>query len=414
MKKKKAKIEGKEKRLPENISLVSKRGKEYLRARWTVGAEEKEKLFPATLDGLQAASEFIANKKQEAQVYGQRFGAITDDEKRAIDLWRTYRDECLREGSKWEPMSDVMREAVERVRPQSLTPFFPDVSREWLLAKEQLNLDERHLRKRGHKERRFSKYFAGVRIGDITPDKIQIFLDTVRGRNDNPPAPGTIRDYMVCLGDIFNFAVKRGIVTKNPIEAMDKPRVKHDKDPETLTPDEVRRVMEYATKENSCKPYLPGLVMAIFCGVRPAELARMRHVDLFPAGRNEAYLSRSITKTAIDRRAKLRENVIAWLHYAGLPSGEPSEHILPGDTEERRRDRYTSLLKRLAKGAGVTIPRDSLRHTAATMIAALEGMGEAAEELGNDVRTLGKHYRHSVPREDAEAFFSILPPPSAD
>ncbi len=58
----------------------------------------------------------------------------------------------------------------------------------------------------------------------------------------------------------------------------------------------------------------------------------------------------------------------------------------------------------------MTIPRDSLRHTAATMIAALEGMGEAAEELGNDIRTLGKHYRHSVPREDAKAFFSILPP----
>ena len=414
MKKKKAEIEGKEKRLPENISLVTKRGKEKLRVRWTVGADEREKLFPATLTGLQVATEFIASKKREAQEYGQKFGAITDDEKRAIDIWRAYRDECLREGSKWEPMSDVMREAVERVRPQSLTPFFPDVSREWLLAKEQLNLDERHLRKRGHKERRFSKYFAGVRIGDITPDKIQVFLDTVRGRNDNPPAPGTIRDYMVCLGDIFNFAVKRGIVTKNPIEAMDKPRVKHDKDPETLTPDEVRRVMEYAAKGTRCKPYLPGLVMAMFCGVRPAELARMRHVDLFPAGRNEAYLSRSITKTAIDRRAKLRENVIAWLHYAGLPSGEPSEYILPGDTEERRCARYTKLLKRLAKGAGVTIPRDSLRHTAATMIAALEGMGEAAEELGNDVSTLGKHYRHSVPREEAEAFFSILPPPSAD
>lgn len=408
MKEKRVKIAGKWERVPEGVTLMN--SKNYLRVR----TPEKWEHFPQTAEGLKAASALANSIRKEKQTYGQKFGAITDDEKRAIDLWRAYREECEREGCQWVKMSDVMREAVERVRPQSLTPFFPDVSREWLLAKEQLNLDERHLRKRGHKERRFSKYFAGVRIGDITPDKIQVFLDTVRGRNDNPPAPGTIRDYMVCLGDIFNFAVKRGIVTKNPIEAMDKPRVKHDKDPETLSPDEVRRVMEYAAKENSCKPFLPGLVMAIFCGVRPAELARMRHVDLFPAGRNEAYLSRSITKTAIDRRAKLRENVIAWLHYAGLPSGEPSEYILPGDDEERRRDRYTRLLKRLAKGAGVTIPRDSLRHTAATMIAALEGMGEAAEELGNDVRTLGNHYRHSVPREEAEAFFSILPPPSAD
>ncbi len=414
MKKKKAKIEGKEKRIPENISHVSKRGKEYLRVRWTVGAEEKEKLFPATLDGLQAASEFIANKKQEAQVYGQRFGAITDDEKRAIDLWRAYREECEREGGQWVKMSDVMREAVERVRPQSVTPFFPEVSRAWLLELGKKNISSEHLRKRGDKERRLATYFKGERIGEITPEKIRAFLDTLEGIEREAPTPRTIQDYMGCIGHIFNYAVKRGIVTKNPIKAMDKPRVKPDKDPETLPPDEVRRVMEYAAKETSCKPYLAGLVMALFCGVRPAELARMRYSDLFPRGHNEAYLSRTITKTDFPRRAKLRKNVIAWLHYAGFSLGEPSAYILPGDTEEHRRDRYTRLLKRLAKGAGVIIPRDSLRHTAATMIAAIDGMREAAEELGNDIRTLARHYRHSVPREDAEAFFSILPPPSAD
>lgn len=408
MKARRVKIEGKWERVPEGVHVMN--SKNYLRVR----TPEKWEHFPQTSEGLKAASALATSIRKEKQTYGQKFGAITDDEKRSIDLWRAYRAECEREGCQWVKMSDVMREAVERVRPQSLTPFFPDVSREWLMAKGKKNISREHLRKRGDKERRLATYFSRARIGDINPDEIQAFLDTLKGRDGNAPTPRTIQDYMVCLGDIFSYAVKRGIVKVNPIKAMDKPRVSPDKDPETLNPDEVRRVMEYAAKGTRCKPYLPGLVMAMFCGVRPAELARMRHVDLFPGGRNEAYLSRTITKTDFARRAKLRENVIAWLHYAGVPSGEPSEYILPGDTEERRRDRYTALLKRLAKGAGVTIPRDSLRHTAATMIAALEGMGEAAEELGNDVRTLGKHYRHSVPREEAEAFFSILPPPSAD
>ncbi len=395
-------------KLPTGVTL-EKGGKRLVVSKYADG-KRKRKYFPATKEGLESAKALAASIRKEKQTYGQKFGAITDDEKRAIDLWRAYREECDREGCQWVKMSDVMREAVERVRPQSVTPLFPDVSRQWLLELGKKNISSEHLRKRTDKERWLATYFKGERIGEITPADIQSFLDSLKGRGGKAATPRTIQDYMVCLGHIFSFAVKRGIVASNPIKAMDKPRVKPDKDPETLTPDEVRRVMEYATKENSCKPYLPGLVMAIFCGVRPAELARMKHKDLFSGGRKEAYLSRTITKTDFPRRAKLRENVIAWLHSAGLPSVEPSEYILPGDTEERRCARYTKLLKRLANGAGVKIPRDSFRHTAATMIAALEGMGEAAEELGNDVRTLARHYRHSVPREDAEAFFSILPP----
>ena len=44
------------------------------------------------------------------------------------------------------------------------------------------------------------------------------------------------------------------------------------------------------------------------------------------------------------------------------------------------------------------------------MICALDGMADAAEELGNDKKTLQKHYRHAVHREDTESFFSIMPP----
>ncbi len=399
-------------KLPTGVSL-EKGGKRLAVSKYADG-KRKRTYFPATKEGLESAKALAASIRKEKQTYGQKFGAITDDEKRAIDLWRAYRKECQKEGCTFHPMSDVMREALDRMKPQSVTPLFPEVAREWLREMRKKNISSEHLRKRTDKERRLAAHFSLVRIGNMTPADIQSFLDSLKGRGGKAATPRTIQDYMVCLGHIFSFAVKRGIVAINPVKAMDKPRVKPDKDPETLTPDEVRRVMEFATKENSCKPYLPGLVLAIFCGVRPAELARMKHDDLFPGGRNEAYLSRTITKTDFARRAKLRENVIAWLHYAGFPSGDSSEYILPGDTEGRRRDRYTSLLKRLANGAGVKIPRDSLRHTAATMIAAIDGMGEAAEELGNDVRTLARHYRHSVPREDAVAFFSIFPPSSAD
>lgn len=398
-------------KLPTGVTL-EKGGKRLVVSKYADG-KRKRKYFPATKEGLESAKALAASIRKEKQTYGQKFGAITDDEKRAIDLWRAYREECDREGCQWVKMSDVMREAVERVRPQSLTPFFPEVSREWLLELGKKNISSEHLRKRTDKERRLATYFKGERIGEITPADIQSFLDSLKGRDGKAATPRTIQDYMVCLGHIFSFAVKRGIVASNPIKAMDKPRVKPEQDPAILTADDSLAIMNYAVSSARCRPHLPGLVLALFCGVRPAELARLRYSDLFNGGRPELLLSRTLTKTDTARRAKLRDNVVAWLRYAereGL-SGAPDSFILPGETENRRRDRYTRLLNRLSNGAGVEIPRDSLRHTAATMISALDGMGEAAEELGNDVRTLNRHYRHSVTRDEAVAFFSIQPPP---
>jgi integrase len=217
---------------------------------------------------------------------------------------------------------------------------------------------------------------------------------------------------MVCLSHIYSYGVKRGIVAKNPLEAMDKPKVKSETEPETITTGEAEQILQYACRDTSCQDLLPGVVLALFCGIRPAELARLRYKDLFPGGRHEVYLSRTITKTNRDRIAKIRPNVIAWLEYSKTTGRQcaPDDFILPGENEKQRGEKYTRTLKRLADGAGVRIPKDAFRHTAATMICALDGMAEAAEELGNDIKTLQKHYRHAVHREESESFYRILPP----
>lgn len=368
--------------------------------------------FPATEEGLKEASALAASIRREKKEYGQKFGAIADDEKRAIELWRAYRDECMREGCAYKSMPEVMSIALDQVRPKSITPPFPAVVRDYLLMMQKKNISTEHLRKREQKARRVSVAFAGVRAGNITPEQIQAFIDGLTGRDGKKASPRTIQDYMGFLQHVFSFAVKRGIVSINPVKALDKPKVTPEDDPAILSPDEVRAIMEYTVSDKITRPFLPGLVLAVFCGVRPAELARLRYADLFTEGRAELYLSRTLTKTKRARRAKLRANVAAWMRYAseqGL-AGVPGDYILPGSDERRRRDKYTRFLSRLAGGAGVTIPRDALRHTAATMISALDGMTRAAEELGNDIRTLLNHYRHSVPEQMAQEFFSIMPP----
>lgn len=412
MKEKKAKICGKRERLPEGVSLITKHGKKTLIARWIEQGKPKSKIYPATKEGLEDAKKKVTTMHRERVSYGDKFGAISDDEKRALDLWRAYVKACQKEACRYLPCSEVMQIALEQVRPQSITPLFPAMANEYLRSKENENLDKEHLRKIAGKVRRFSEYFADDRAGNITPERVQTFLDTLTGRAGGKPAPRTVQDYMVCLSELFSYGVKRGIVKKNPLDAMDKPQVKPEGEPETITTEDTQKILAYACSYTACRPYLPALLLALFCGIRPAELGRMKYKDLFPGGRAEAYLSRAITKTSVDRIAKIRSNLAAWLNYTAKSGlhGEPDDFILPGETEKKRSENYTRNLERVETGAGVTIPRDALRHTAATMICALDGMADAAEELGNDIKTLQKHYRHAVTKDEALAFFGIMPP----
>ena len=418
MAQKREKIDGVTVYLPTGVGVEHKKrsnGEEYCRiaVRRKEDNKTKRTYFPYTLEGAKDAKALAETIRKEKKEYGQKFGALTDAEKRAIDLWRAYRDECQREACNPVPIEEVMRRALEAVRPQSVTIPFPELANEYLKEMEAKNVSPEHLRKRGDKVRRFSEYFGNQRAGNITPDDVRRFLGTVPGRNGNEPTARTMQDYMTALSHIFKMGVKLGRIDKNPVEALEKPKVRPS-EPETITKETAEKILAFMVSNKGKKNIegLPGLLLSMFCGIRPAELARMKYADIFTAGRNEAYLSRSITKTSVDRRAKIRENLIAWLDYTKKNGvqGAPGDYILPGGTEKQRSDNYTGLLKKIKKNAGVQIPHNALRHTAATMICALDGMADAAEELGHDVRTLQRHYRHSVPREEALAFFNILPP----
>lgn len=376
------------------------------------GGKRKENYFPITDAGYKDAKALAESIRRDKKKYGQKFGELTDAEKRAVDLWRAYRKECQRAASTFCPIEEVMQRGLEQVRPESITPLFSELANDWLRMMERKEPSPEHLRKRTDKVRRFSDYFQGVRAGNITPEAVQAFIDTLQGKNGSKPAARTVQDYMGCLGHIFSYGVKRGIVKKNPIKAMDKPQVKPEGEPETITTEDAQRILAYACRSKTCRPYLPALLLAMFCGIRPAEVARLRYKDLFPGGRKEVYLSRAITKTNVDRIAKIRPNLAAWLDYTAKSGlhGAPDDFILPGKDEKQQGERYTRNLERVATGAEVRIPRDALRHTAATMICALDGMEDAAGELGNDIKTLQRHYRHAVTKDAAQAFFSIMPP----
>lgn len=398
---------------PDGVSLEKKRGKSHIVVTHYEDGKAKREYFPPTLAALKEASAEAKARRDEKKKYGAGFGNISTDEKMAIDLWRQYKAECDKEGCKFIPMSEMLKRALSAYTQETITPYFKEVTQMWLEMMRKKNISPAHLRKSTHKIARFNAWFGDIRISNITIDMVEEKVNGLVGKDGNEAAPRTRLDYMGCLLHIFSFALKRELINKNPLKAMVKPKIDKPERATISVEDAVTILAWLITKPTQTShDYFIGFVLNLFCGVRPAELARLKFGDLFTGGRNELYLSRTLTKTDFDRRAVLRGNVVAWLRYFQTIGiyGNPEDYIIRmGDTERKRGDNYGHFLGRVTAETGVTIPRDSLRHTAATMISALVGMGTAAEELGNDVRTLAKHYRHAVPRHEALAFFSISP-----
>jgi integrase len=67
-------------------------------------------------------------------------------------------------------------------------------------------------------------YFGDTPLADIDPNKVEAFF---RQQIDSGLAHSTVANQANLLGAIFAYAVKRGLVAHNPVEAADKPRATH-------------------------------------------------------------------------------------------------------------------------------------------------------------------------------------------
>lgn len=138
----------------------------------------------------------------------------------------------------------------------------------------------------------------------------------------------------------------------------------------------------------------------------------MRWSDFRPGGRDEIYLSRLITKTNNARVIPISPALSAWLDYftkLGFPIGSDKFIIKTEvDTEKCREDRQGAFI-RSARKAGIEIPKNGLRHTAASNLSVTLGKSAAADILGHSERMLIRHYRRAMTAADAEELLSITP-----
>ena len=270
---------------------------------------------------------------------------------------------------------------------------------EYKQTKAKMNCREWHLRTIDYRLGKFAETFGETSIAEITPAGIENWLDGYRSNGGKPLSPVSRNNFLSYLNAFFNFVIKKGHATSNPIEKIE--RVRLDR-PEIaiLTPDEVRRLLSAA--RDHWPEMVPYLAIALFAGVRPGELQRLtwEHVNF---DMKYIHINGATAKVRGERYVDMEDVLVAWLK----PYRRESGFIRLQDTYT-----FTKLFNKVREKAGLkdAWKPDAMRHSFASYhVAKYERKDKTAMMMGNSVKILDRHYRKPLHRSDTDEFWSIVP-----
>lgn len=419
MKKTKAKtkfyeVEGKRVSLPKGISVEMKNGIRKITVTWSEQGKVRRKYFDYSLEGVEDAKALNATKKQELRRFGQDFGSISDDEKQALDMWRAYVKEAQMNGFNFSSACEIMKRGL--LGQQTSTPDFASLANLYfekeLLRKTDGEVTEHAETVRTRLFNIVSPHFGNKPIHTISEEDVMDFLNSLQGQRGK--ASQTTREqYLNLMKSVFKFGVEQGYINKehNPAKFIKPATKKKDKEPEMLSVDEVKRIFSFVKNNPKYHSFIPVLAVGFFCGARVEERAKLTYADIYIGGRNEIFVSAAVAKNGIARFIYPAACVKSWMDFAkenGV-SMNANDTLIQGDTLKQRKTAHSSFLKALATETGITLPKNCIRHTAASFMAEQQGYTETANQLGHDIGMLLKHYRRAITKTEAEDYYNITP-----
>ena len=137
------------------------------------------------------------------------------------------------------------------------------------------------------------EYFSSRILQDIKSSDIKKFLNFIR--NEKKLAPQTIQHHYRTIKMIFDFAVKEELIHKNPVDAVDKPKLLR-KNVDAFTQEEAQKFFEVLSDSDvdfRCMMYL-----LLTTGIRRGELLGLKWGDI-NFEKSVISIKRNVTYTAI-------------------------------------------------------------------------------------------------------------------
>jgi len=205
-------------------------------------------------------------------------------------------------------------------------------------------------------------------------------------------APSTRRGNHGVLSVLFEHAIRIGQIKSNPCLQIDKVTVDRSP-PRILTPAEARKMLLFAKRKMKWR--LPQIILGLYAGIRPTELARLYWKDVNLDG-GYCIIDAAAAKTRRRRVVRLDPKAVAWLRHCRPQNDRP----IGSNCWKWKR-----LIER---NCGLKWEQDLLRHTAASyLLARHEDAGKVARMLGNSVQVMMDFYVELVTPEDCRRFWKI-------
>jgi len=243
---------------------------------------------------------------------------------------------------------------------------------------------------------RLGRFVAAVQkdICNVTTKDIQEWLDSRK------LSAQTYENNRRVLNLLFEFAKTRGYAADNPVQTVERVKVRKNGDVLIFTPAEITKLLTAASRE-----FLPCLAIAAFAGLRSAEIERQDWKDIDLIGRH-IIVRAGDAKTASRRIIPIQDNLAAWLApYSGSV----------GKVWTRKHDAFYDAEQKTAKSSGLKWKKNALRHSYTSYrLAQTQNVGQVALECGTSQQVIFKYYRELVKPADAQLWFNVTPESQAN
>lgn len=389
-----------------NFIEEGKRRQKYFKTKTAADdwAEEKieESLDHGTAKSLSAAerSAVIDNREKLSDVDWDLRSAIEFAlrAKEELALLEVAPDEAL------DFAADYYRRAHSSVS-------FSTLAHELIEAKRNAGRSKRHERDLRTKFNKFEESFGDRSVATLESGEIDDWLHQLK------LSPGSVNSYRRILILAFNYALKRGYCTGNPVVGIDKV-TEREAEPEILSVDVVNLLLTKADDR-----ILPAIALSAFAGLRSSEIeGTVDHAGLDWAEvdlKEKTILVRAdVAKGRRKRHVPIANNLHAWLKPLAKTKGRvwPSNGRKLHEAARRKAGFGTPESETdKEKKAGVKLrpwPKNALRHSYASYhLAEFKNAAELVVNMGHqdNAEMLFNHYRGIVKPKSAKAFWSIFP-----
>ncbi len=234
--------------------------------------------------------------------------------------------------------------------------------------------------------------FAEMPICDISIEECRQMLSTQFGHSVH-----SYRKAQSILHSIFGCAFRQQWCEHNPAKAILRPPVTEQRI-DILTIASIRKLIGVCQTEKRLMPMSAPLRLMLWCGIRPAEVRRLRWADI-DKSEKVVYIEPANSKTGGARAVPLRSGALSLLQEQHAPSSL----IAPSN--------WNRLWKELRSCAGFSSwQNDALRHTFASMhLKHFHNLPLLQEEMGHRnaalLQTRYLNLRH-LTKNSAQYFFT--------